>query len=47
MATHQCKKCLKKTEENANLSESAWVLPNSECTAPGGGAHDWNPIQGK
>ncbi len=45
MATHQCIKCLKKTNEDGALdATSSWVAPDSECTAPGGGAHSWNAL---
>ena len=48
MATHQCKKCLKKTNEDGNLTSSAWVAPDSVCNAAGSvSTHDWNPLVGK
>ncbi len=39
--SHQCKRCLKKTDETATIV-SPLVAPDSPCVAPGGGgAHDW------
>ena len=41
--THQCKKCLKKTSEDDNISPPL-VAPDSRCLATGGdGAHEWVP----
>ena len=38
--THQCCKCLKKSNENG-VCGSTLVLPDSVCMAPGGGPHTW------
>jgi hypothetical protein len=43
MATHQCQKCLRRTNENGEIAEPL-VLATSECAAPGGGAHTWVPL---
>jgi hypothetical protein len=43
--SHQCNKCLKKTNDSGEQIIAAnFVLPDSACLAPGGGAHTWNSI---
>ena len=41
MATHECSACLQETIQGATDVVGTLVLPNSVCTAPGGGRHSW------
>jgi hypothetical protein len=42
MFTHQCKKCLKKTNENGlQIIDDNYVSPISTCLNAGGGSHSW------
>ena len=41
MATHECSGCLQETIQGATEVDATLVLPNSICTAPGGGRHTW------